>query len=271
VSSSPWCHQLLDVVATSLRHVGCSFWALLALGLSSCVLGGQTGGEEAVKRADDNGTGTTPGGGKAGVPATDGSEDGGLAIACAVERSPLTVDTLTSLGFAPSEVLAWAVGRRGSTILWNDDTGLVAFGPETGEGSLVLTVTYDQGSINLVTLVNPAACGEPYVELEVTASLTTGGKALDEVFPVMLLVRSLEDVTFTANISFAELKGELVLDLPAGQVADHITVEAALVPDGSLGTVYCPIEQSTADTTTEMMLPLMRWPSPALLSKTTDK
>lgn len=283
----PWCHELFDGVVAPFRGAECSLagvWrpfcgglALLALGLSSCVLGGQTGGEEGIPRGggtvtgvddDDNGSDSDD---PVRDPGSEHSVDGGLAVACAAQREPITADNETSVGFAPSLVLAWAVGRRESTLLWNDDTGLVVYGPESGEGSLVLTVAYAQGAINLVTFPDAAVCGEPYVEIEALASLTTREKALDEVFPVTLLARTADAATFTADLSLSKLEGALVLDLPAAQLADHLVVEATLVPDSSSGTVYCPIEQTTADTITEMVLPLMRWPSPALLSKTTDK
>lgn len=188
----------------------CCACTVLGLGLLDCH-GGQTGGEVPDPVPD-----------LAGDP-------------CVRSESVLGVDTMSELGFAANDVLAYAVGTRSASLFWNPSTAPVTYGPERGEGRIELELEHRGGEVRLVrwALALDAAtprvtCPADTLEIDARARLRTSGGALAEDFDAMLVASSPASVQLSHAFSPAELTGRFEVQLPEGVSAPTLNVEAHL-------------------------------------------
>jgi hypothetical protein len=189
------------------------------------LLGGQTGDGTGV--ADDPGRESLAG------PCSEAS----------LSRPLVASEVVTELGFSADDVIAWARAGVSSTLSWapNDDLATL---PETGMGRVEIGFEYAGANIRLhtpariVLFEGRPTCGS-WIEVDVTATLTTPGGALAERFPATLRASRASVVGFIGSLLQSELAGSLELRA-AGIDGPLESVEAlgTLTEHGSFGALF---------------------------------
>jgi len=218
---------------------------LASLLVTGCILGGQTGTEEA---RPGNGLGTTEGG-----------DDGGLCAARSVV--PLDRDQVSPLGFSPAEVLAYAVGSTEMDALFSSEELPLAFGPESGVSTLQILVEDLDGQRSYVSYDDPSVCGAPSVQLDVVLSFVTGGGALDERFAATLVARDANLVSFAVSRDPSDWAGSLSFGLTANQSITGLVFEGEITPDGHAGVLRAVLEETTEELSSQAELVILTWPA----------
>jgi hypothetical protein len=140
------------------------------------------------------------GGNPAGDELTLGAGNTAGESACEEIRTPLGLleQPGGGLGFSAAEVLAFSAKEHQSMLRWLP-VERVSYGPETGDVTLSVTVSYAGGPIELVEST-PRPCSDTCLDIhlpcvnalsiEVEVELTTAEGALEERFTADLLARS---------------------------------------------------------------------------------
>ncbi|MDD9946090.1 MAG: hypothetical protein OXU20_33910 [Myxococcales bacterium] len=196
-----------------------------------------------------------------GDPGGQTSDGTGLITAdaagggCASELATIVVDEVKEpiavLGFAPAELLAWVDADDESTVTW-DPAGSAAMASPPASETLRLTITRDDGearffdgTIGVNPGEEPAGTCPPYVELDVTAELTTADGTLSEHFPAILRAGRREVVELVGAFDMGSLGGSLAFEprfeINGGNASwadveyEGILVQAVYTPHGSHG------------------------------------
>ncbi len=239
---------------------------LCAAALPSCALGGQTGSEAAPDREV---------GGNSGGAAVDEQNDGqagsvdvpeeSLGTTCKPTMTPLERVETSPLEFSAKDIEEFAVGTWEVPMLWNADVGLVAFGPESGEGMITIELE-SQGTVRFVTFEQPELCGGDRLELDVTLSLLTQGGALDEHVDAVVVAEQVDRARLSVQLELSELGGSFLVDLPAGQTTDGLNVEMEIDASSVSGSLWSTLERREQGegvvTVSATNFTYARWPIP---------
>ena len=227
----------------------------LALFACSC-LGTSTGNPVA-----DNGTAPDLG----GTPTSNTGEGGSLGgIQCAQATKQTVVESLDEdpgVGFSASDILAFAEGTHEEPLHWNPQE-LATIGPESGDGSITITVQHSDGEVRYVQEDPDAAStgdeignllpeGEcrPWLELDVEVTVKTGGGVLDEHFDATLVSNNKLLATLFVHPEPDKLSGSLaVTDVKvAGFVLAQLDLSISFTPFGVSGALGGVFEMRTND------------------------
>ncbi|NJK31274.1 MAG: hypothetical protein HC927_02025 [Deltaproteobacteria bacterium] len=153
-----------------------------------------------------------------------------------------SVDEVSALGFSAADVLAFADGEHGSPLFWRapDSEFGVEYGPESGEGSLTVSIAHSGGEIRFIdSEPKEGNLGEgdfdddcqDRLEIDVMAQINTAGGALAESLPVTLKASSDLLAQFDAEIPVEDLAGSMTVtaldpDFTVGPVALHVGVSS---------------------------------------------
>ncbi|MET0282892.1 MAG: hypothetical protein ABW352_00420 [Polyangiales bacterium] len=150
-------------------------------------------------------------------------QDSGESSYCeAVSTTELTLSQRGALGFAAEDVLSFARGPRSETLQWQS-LRAGSYGPESGQGTLALTLTPVANKARLVDYEQRQGGGEEVgaecpdqLEIDVDLRLVSGGGALDETVRTVLAARSAEVASAYARVDPAKLQGTLTADSGLG-------------------------------------------------------
>lgn len=191
-----------------------------------CLFGGQTGSDADPGRPKPP---TAPSGGKGGAESPTNGD-------CSAKVTPVALDDGSALGFAANDVLALGVGAHSAELLWLPPPEGVSFGPEQGEGTIELTISYGGGEARVVVSEpsgGPSAgrapllgCSPPQLEVDVNASVRTGGGALQEAFAATLVANAPTSVRLSQGFGLKALNGSFVVTVPRDATADSLRIEA---------------------------------------------
>ena len=217
--------------------------------LAGCNLGGQTGSEGIDENPSEAGDLTT-------------TPENGVADCTPVQEQELDLDQVSDLGFSADQVLGWAKGAHAASLEWNQDPGLVVFGPETGLSSITVELEAT-GTTALYVVPPPEACGRPRLGMAVSVSVSTESGALDEQFDVKLWASAEQEASLQAELDLGSLNGSFFVDLPEGQTASALYLDVALSPSSFAGSLWSSIEQSdTSGVSSASLMTFARWPAP---------
>jgi hypothetical protein len=218
--------------------------------LAGC-FGGQTGGE------------LTGNGGRSGVPTSD--------AACTPQIRMLGVDEISPLGFAASDVLAYAEGTRSASLFWNANTAPLGYGPESGQSRIELSLEYRGGAVRSRQFTQMGAggaaptlgCMPDRLEIEVEAVLLTAGGALAESFPTSLTAMSPMSAQLTQSLRLETLNGSFMLSVPDGFVVDQLGIDATLAGPSFRGSLWTQVTMSgpKEETRGATAITFATWPS----------
>jgi hypothetical protein len=211
------------------------------------LLGGQTGDGTGVAEGDEGREALDE-------PCSEGS----------LSRPLLQAEIAAEVGFSADDVLAWMQGGIESSLGWAPD-GDLATRPEAGTGSVELRFAYEGAGIRLhtpdevVTIEGRPYCS-PWLEVDVSAILTTPGGAFAERFGATLRAARPRVVGFRGGFAAADLAGALELsssrigaELQSFEVVGTLTEHGSF---GQVGALYLESVLLEADT-------VAAWPAPS--------
>ncbi|GEM_PF-5274046 len=159
-------------------------------------------------------------------PIDEQGENAGGRNSCVDSSTVMTADEVSPLGFAAAEIIATASGSHDSPIFWtagtHDGPIDIEVRPESGEGTLTVTIAHEGGEIRYVDS-EPAPSDEntndgswaecpDRVEIDVHVSARTGGGALDESFETTLEAKMPRHATFTYEVDLDALSGSFQVE-----------------------------------------------------------
>lgn len=234
-------------------------YSLFAIALLVCVL--------ACAGCADSGTSTGNPSPKedAGDRDMDGDSAGGLANGGYCEAgamTPLELDEDSPLGFAMTDILAFAEGTHEEAIRWNPQPGL-ELSPESGQGSITIIVTASgaprfvepkqpEGGNALIDL--PAVEGGcvSWIEIDVDVTVETSGGALDESFEAVLRAHDPRTASIYATLDPTKLGGDFTVDITGSELEGFtltdLYFEARFSQYGAGGTFRGLLEHRSDDT-----------------------
>lgn len=182
-----------------------------------------------------------------------GCEDGDV--------TEISADTQTTLGFAPSDVVALVEGSHTATLAWGtaSDGSQLTVIPGASEGLIEIDVTVDPSSIRLVDLVPAETEGSGAEERNGTEMAAVGGatsdcaaeirfdaevrvstsnRALDDTFSITFSAASPYEARGSAEVRPGEQSGsfDVTLDDPNAELLPT-TLSITFTPGGMSGTL----------------------------------
>ena len=161
----------------------------------------------------------------------------------------------TALGFRAADVMAMAEGSHEAPIFWHQ--GDIQFGPESGEGELSVTVSYDGGEVRYVESTSKYGDGDgaldegchDRIEIDAQIELSTAGGALAESFEGTLQAMRADAAMLVHELELDELDGELeVTDIePEDGEATALTLSVGISEFGLFGSFDGGIQIETGD------------------------
>lgn len=189
---------------------------------------------------------------------------------CIETRTQIDLDEVSELGFAPSELLAFADGEHAGSMLWGPgltgEPATVKFGPDSGISGVTVTVKYADGEARHVRS-EPAsgseasACGDS-VEVDVEVTLQTVGGVLDEKFVAAVRGASPKLALIRHELAFEALQGTLALETVEPEAAEvgPLQLEIGVSQAGLFGGATATVEVTDGDTVAAAQLDIARWP-----------
>jgi len=172
---------------------------------------------------------------------------------CKETPRALGLDETSPLGFSPRDVLGFAQGEHTAAFEWLGSPR-VPYGPETGQGTLLLKVT-SLGRARLVTRVPAGAaivteqlgCCPDSVQLDVRLVLQTEGGALNETFDAVLDAQTASSAALLVLLK-PPLHGTLAFEPQAlgKAVVEGIQLDARLGPADFSGMLHARFEEKSA-------------------------
>lgn len=237
---------------------------------------GQTGGEV---------TGPGIGNGSEGDPSNGGALGGNNGGNC--DEDPQTIDDLdaeTTLGFAPSEVIAFATGNKQAPLEWLEPMAFSRGGavpalvtPESGTSEITMVITPTSDGVRYITsqassssatngnlLAGPALLGgcSDRLEIDVQVTLNTAGGAFAESFQGTLHASTPYLATLSLPFELTELMGDLSVSVPELENVNlrQFSIETQLGPgDLFAGTIGGIVEQNDGQVASAGQLELATW------------
>jgi hypothetical protein len=216
---------------------------LLAFGSCSEAPPGESDGELLERNRDREGLQLLGGQTGDGTGVAEELERESLAEPCSegsLSRPLIASEVAPELGFSADDVLAWARAGVSSTLSWAPGDDIVTL-PEAGTGRVEMGFEFTGANIRLHTPARSASfegrpsCG-PWIEVDVTATLTTPGGAFAERFPATLRASRANVVGFIGTLLPAELAGSLELRAAGvGGALESVEALGTLTEHGSFG------------------------------------
>lgn len=159
-----------------------------------------------------------------------------------LSRPLLQGEIAAEVGFSADDVLAWVQDGVDASLGWAP-AGDLDTRPETGTGSVALRFAYEGAGIRLhtpasVVMIDGRPACSPWLEVDVSATLSTPGGAFAERFGATLRAARPGVVGFEGSIAAAELAGALELSSPrVGAELQSFEVAGTLTEQGSFGAV----------------------------------
>lgn len=187
---------------------------------------------------------------------------------CDASARDIDDDDDSALGFAAEQILDFAAATHAISLRWRD-TELGA-GPETGDGTLTLTVSRGAGPTQYLdreprstrmgeeggaavaadfATGDPSGCSDA-LAIPVDVEIHTAGGALDERVTTSLLIQRPEVASLRVSLPYELLAGSLTLQLPQTDALERkvtIGLDAQLSTYGVTGTVQVTVEERTDD------------------------
>jgi hypothetical protein len=183
-------------------------------------------------------------------------------------------DAATSLGFAASDVLAYAQGSVSAPLHWLPTEG-VTYGPESGESSIAFEVSYAGGEVRFVDAkpkessndggedlaYGGDACPDR-IEIDVSVTITTAGGALAETFTAPLRAVDARYATLAASFEPGELAGAFAATPTDGSTVDSIDIDAGFSAGGTYGGIHGTMSLDAPEGVVGVgFVQYARWPS----------
>jgi hypothetical protein len=192
-----------------------------------------------------------------------------------------SVDEVAALGFSAAQVLAVAEGSHASELVWGAGLGegpvTVAFGPESGAGTLTVDVAYAGGEVRFVSSKPEESEGEGLddgaflascsdrLEVDVEVSVKTGGGALDESFTAPLRATSRGISRISREIAVEELAGSFALTTVEPDDAEVGPLEFTIGISGSglFGGISSTVQLTDGEVASAGFMDVASWPGGA--------
>lgn len=132
-----------------------------------------------------------------------GQETDNGATCVEVERTPLADDEISALGFAPQELLSWAIADHAATLTWSDDTttGLtLSLSNPSGADYVVYEAEYSGNTNGMETEAAIWLECPAMVEVTTDVALQTEDGAFDEAFSFTLRVTSADQFALSREL-----------------------------------------------------------------------
>jgi hypothetical protein len=163
------------------------------------------------------------------------------------EKTDVALDDDAALGFSAEDVLAFAGGTHEEALRWLPIMN-GSYGPESGEGSITITVTHDGAEARVVqpdenpsgeeflTDLDGSLC-QPWLELDVAVTVETSGGALDESFDAVLRTQNAVAAFLFVHPDPDALNGSFSADYDIeGFNLEQLDLGITLTPFGTSGT-----------------------------------
>lgn len=184
------------------------------------------------------------------------------------------IDEESPLGFSAAELLGVVAGSHTSPMEWG--AGLtegpiqVAFGPESGAGSLTVGVKYAGGEVRHITSKpksgeegGPAGLCNDRIEVDVAVTVESAGGAFAESFtaPLRATTRGIGEIR--REIAVDDLKGsfEVTKLEPADAEVAPISFEIGISGAGLFGRASSTVSMSDGAVAVAGALQVARWPA----------
>ncbi|MEI9952706.1 MAG: hypothetical protein WDO74_27925 [Pseudomonadota bacterium] len=204
--------------------------------------------------------------------ADSGGQTGEVQASCWSKKTPLALDAESPLGFSAQDSLNLAAGKHTATLHWIPATRY-AYGPESGDGQLQVTLT-SLGSAHFATEDNGQAIANllclPSVLVDVTVELSSAGGAFHESFQGVLAASNEDSATLSGTLLGAHLAGQFAFDpasLAGGRLA-QLNLNLSFSAGSFSGAINAGIEQTQSGGANSAVslenVPLACWGSAAL-------
>jgi hypothetical protein len=166
---------------------------------------------------------------------------------CNSEHTPLAVDEVSPLGFAPQALLELAHGTRGAELRWLDAPD-APYGPESGIGSIELQLEAKGGAE--FARVNPERLDllcRDHVRLPVRVALATAGGAFDERFETHLTATRSDEAGLNFILQPSSLSGSFAFEpgVLEGRRLERIQFDVRFEAEQASGSIQAGIEQTS--------------------------
>lgn len=183
--------------------------------------------------------------------ASTGGQTGEEQEPCWSKITPLGLGSESPLGFSAQDSLNLAAGERAATLHWIPAVSY-AYGPESGDGQLQVTIT-SLGTAHFATQNDGQARAgllcPPSVLTDVAVELDTAGGAFHESFRGVLAASNEESATLSATLLGAHLAGSFAFEPAAlaGESLAHVTLNSSFSAGSFSGAISAGLQQAHGD------------------------
>lgn len=188
-----------------------------------------------------------------------GTEGTAAPSSCERTTTELAANEISPLGFSAEAVRALVEGEFGAALAWRKpDSFVSSYGPERGASTITLAITPRATAARFVEWRLPgandgracppsASTPAPSVEIDVDASISTEGGALNERALAVVAATSTMQASLTSRLELDGLQGSFSVEPQPPYTTSVLSIDATITRDAMSGLLSSPIELVEGD------------------------